>query len=826
MKGDFTRWTFTPEKHYHSVLKQQGRVDLDADWNEQGALTDHRVETETIDVVGPSGAPAGNAGFTLTPSAGGANLSIGAGRAYVDGILCENEKPVLMTVQPDLPGFKLPSGAGAYIAYLEVWLRHITALDDAGIREVALGGPDTCTRAKTVWQVGLLPVKETGIDCSTVIPEWTSLIAASTGALAARAQPDATNADPCLIPAKAGYRRLENQLYRVEIHDPTAGKTTFKWSRDNGSLAAAWLAPQSGQPANTLRVSSAGPDSVLGFAAGQWVELTDDVHDLNFQPGTLVQLTGVSGAILTYDSDPSHAIPPGPVTYPSSPDTTTYPDIHPRVRRWDSAGAQPIQSGTWIDLEDGVQVDFSSGVFAAGDYWLIPARTLTADVEWPLDGSGNPVPHAPRGIRRHFCRLAIVQLTGATWSVTAPCLPTFPPLTAVGTGTDKGIHITDVRSAIPDASLPNDSIFLVDLAQLREAFTLRVICDAAVDPVSAQPSTCFLTLDVPYPFSVGNPTPELIWGYQPLVLLTTVKVSATTSGGSEILLTVSGQPLLYLHGLLTAMAALNLGRVVQVRLTLKGDAIWGRDDPTMFLDGDAFGVTRTDPDGSTHIGLRLPQSGDGRRGGDFQMWFWLGLPVTVVSVSFNPNAISSGQATTLTVTLSGPAPAGAVVTLTGSNPSLLILPTTVTVPANQTSVNVQVTKTQLPPGIGAITLQATGTFQNSSASGSLTISPVLTVIKLGLSQSSVLGGVPVTGTVTISAPAGPNGASVGIVSNNALAKLASPTVLVPANQTTANFPITTTGLVINAPPVTVTLTATLGNSSVSTALTLTSTRLA
>src|SRR5207253_5816827 len=111
--------------------------------------------------------------------------------------------------------------------------------------------------------------------------------------------------------------------------------------------------------------------------------------------------------LLTYDPDPSHAIPPGPVTYPTSPDPATYPDIHPRVRRWDSVGVLPIQSGSWVDLEDGVQVNFSGGTFAAAEYWLIPARTLTADVEWPVDGSGNPVPQAPKGIRRHFCRVAI-----------------------------------------------------------------------------------------------------------------------------------------------------------------------------------------------------------------------------------------------------------------------------------------------------------------------------------------------------------------------------------------------------------------------------------
>ena len=30
MKGDFTRFTHHPGKHYSRVLKQQGRVDLDA----------------------------------------------------------------------------------------------------------------------------------------------------------------------------------------------------------------------------------------------------------------------------------------------------------------------------------------------------------------------------------------------------------------------------------------------------------------------------------------------------------------------------------------------------------------------------------------------------------------------------------------------------------------------------------------------------------------------------------------------------------------------------------------------------------------------------
>ena len=42
MKGDFSRQTFDPKKHYSAVLMQQGRVQLDADWNEQHAIDRHR----------------------------------------------------------------------------------------------------------------------------------------------------------------------------------------------------------------------------------------------------------------------------------------------------------------------------------------------------------------------------------------------------------------------------------------------------------------------------------------------------------------------------------------------------------------------------------------------------------------------------------------------------------------------------------------------------------------------------------------------------------------------------------------------------------------
>ena len=63
MKGDFTRQTFDPRRHYTTVRMQQGRVQLDADWNEEADLRLYRDETEATDVIGRCGGPLDDAAF-------------------------------------------------------------------------------------------------------------------------------------------------------------------------------------------------------------------------------------------------------------------------------------------------------------------------------------------------------------------------------------------------------------------------------------------------------------------------------------------------------------------------------------------------------------------------------------------------------------------------------------------------------------------------------------------------------------------------------------------------------------------------------------------
>ncbi len=165
MKGDFSRDTFDPTKHYSHVLMQQGRVQVDADWNEQQAINTYHAETVTLDAIGPSGAPNYAPGFAITTDASGKNLMIGKGRYYLDGILCENEEDVAYTAQPDffdppaLSDLLQQAKTNTAIVYLDVWQRHITMLEDPHIHEQALGEPDTTTRVKTIWQVKFLPVQ-------------------------------------------------------------------------------------------------------------------------------------------------------------------------------------------------------------------------------------------------------------------------------------------------------------------------------------------------------------------------------------------------------------------------------------------------------------------------------------------------------------------------------------------------------------------------------------------------------------------------------------------------------------------------------------------
>jgi hypothetical protein len=462
MKGDFTRSTFKPEKRYSGVRQQQGRVQLDADWNEQVDIDGYLRETGRADLIGGCGAPRSGGGFKVGLTPDGADLTLSAGRLYVDGILCElgADSPFgtqLAGLDPVLDAALKPApltASGSYFAYADVWRRHVTALEDSGVRETALGGPDTATRTQTFWQVKLVAV-DAGSNCLSAAKSWQDVLAAPTGKLRARTHPGAPATEPCIVPANAGYTRLENQLYRVEVHQggSLGGGATFKWSRENGSVVSDWLALDASNPKQTrLTLHDAGRDKLLAFAPGAWVELTDDVHEIQGNPGLLAQVQDVQGNVLTFD------LSAGPVLnqadYPAK-----YP-IHPKVRLWNAAEAAIVPAaatGGWLPLEDGVEVRFEAGTYRTGDYWLIPARAFigefSGDIEWPRDASGAPVGLPPAGVVHHFGKLAVVDFdaTRKAFANVRDCRALFPAVTELAQLLSVG---GDGQEAGPNEMLP------------------------------------------------------------------------------------------------------------------------------------------------------------------------------------------------------------------------------------------------------------------------------------------------------------------------------------------------------------------------------------
>ena len=325
MHGYYSRHGFDPSLDFAAVLNQQGRVALDADWNELNEILQRRWRAETVDIIGRCVVPRETPdGFNIRIAGVGPQRTIGPGRMYVDGLLAENhggapfsfdmataradgspvgvlgelvgQEPVRYEDQP-YRGAPLayPEENGPHLVYLDVWQREVTALQAPSPLEEALGGVDTTTRLQTVWQVRFLENIPRTVTCATPeaeIPGWLNLTRPNAGRLSTRTREEAQPADPCLLPPSGGYRGLENQLYRIEIHNGgDRSQATLKWSRNNASVGTRI---ESFEGANIIRVASLGRDEMLGFAVGDWVEVTDDWRELDGRPGEMAQIIAIN----------------------------------------------------------------------------------------------------------------------------------------------------------------------------------------------------------------------------------------------------------------------------------------------------------------------------------------------------------------------------------------------------------------------------------------------------------------------------------------------------------------------------------------------------
>lgn len=464
MSANINRESFDPKSHISRLIHLQGSPLLASDLNEHGAIFQYYLRQFIMDFVGRHWRTNGSFEIKEVESK---NFKISKGHFYVDGILCVNEEDECLyarknggqneIVQPMFPPpeweyikKEVDLKTTPFAVYLECWERHTQR---PAVREVALGGLDTASRLEISWQARVLttdlakayikditdalkkrnPVPNEIINAIEVksnkfiaglrkaehctgTQDLLEVLDDAGPTLRVWAKKPADATDPCSISADAHYRGLENQLYRVEIHE---SKPSFKWSRENGSVTfkVITINVKSSSGKIVLEVETLGPDRRYGLRVNDWVELTSDAIEFGQKVLPLAKVETIDSNLgkLTLSLNAASEIDFMGCTL------LRRWDQNPRDNKINEDGTIDIvegaddgyDKGVWISLEQGIKVQFQpGGNYRKGDYWLIPARVATGDVEWPKkkDNNGNYVPDArpTDGIKRHRAALGVV----------------------------------------------------------------------------------------------------------------------------------------------------------------------------------------------------------------------------------------------------------------------------------------------------------------------------------------------------------------------------------------------------------------------------------
>ncbi len=206
--------------------------------------------------------------------------------------------------------------------------------------------------------------------------------------------------------------------------------------------------------------------------------------------------------------------------------------------------------------------------------------------------------------------------------------------------------------------------------------------------------------------------------------------------------------------------------------------------------------------------------GDKSHGAIFRLDLAIAQPIA--SLALQPSTIVPGAQATGTVTLSAPAAGGAVTVALKSPSADLTVPATVVVNKGASTATFTVTAAgNAVPGdrrlYAAVNGQAARAVLTIGSGSSQSLS------SLTLAPSTVVGGKPVRGTVTLSAPA-PAGGAVVALSDNSTSITVPASVTVPAGANSASFAVATTR--VRATTV-ANVTATYVGSSLMTSLTVT-----
>jgi hypothetical protein len=450
MGSDRARITYDPHQHYRSVVMQQGRVTLEADWNEAQQISEEELRRETLDIVGPAGTPDDGYRVVIPPPSTSLpyDFLVEKGTMYVGGVRTWLGEPVHYSNQPEWrdPGPEDPDWvdpvtlaappANEFI-YLLLREQEVSAVEDQDLKDVALGGPDTVQRTRLLQR--FVRLASQGADCVSGLaaaqahwlteglvfhPDIMRLISSGRLSVGAANQQPAPN--PCLPQAQGGYVDPDNQLIRVQISgvDSLTGNPKFLWGFDDASFLYR-IDVDPNNPQNLL-LQSAPVDSFHQPVRGQAVEVLRVAAELS-NGGLVAALSGFPFTLdQNYDPDAQSVLLPTGVSLP--PDylsATQSPPTPLFLRVWQEE--KVFAPGVATVLGDtGLEVTLetaSGGPFHTGDYWMFAVRPSTPQTVYPERYWNNFQP--AEGPRLWACPLAVLSWIRRTGFVAADCRNSF-----------------------------------------------------------------------------------------------------------------------------------------------------------------------------------------------------------------------------------------------------------------------------------------------------------------------------------------------------------------------------------------------------------------
>jgi hypothetical protein len=443
MASDRARISFDPSRAYRAVVAQQGRVTLDADVNEAASIETEALRLETVDIIGPAGAPTmppPGDGYLVIAGAGPGDTSIHEGVFYLGGWRLSLDQPVQLASQPDWrdqPPSDLGEG-GDYVVSLLITEQSVCAVEDQALREVALGGPDTAARLRLMQQFLLSPAdgetcadgdaamaRRLAVDGVSLDPASLQIVSKATlevGFLSDGAAPD-----PCSPAAAGGYLGADNQLVRVTVSDFDAqvGGGHLLWGWNNASFL--YRADLTDPAGGVFTLRGAPIDQEHAPQLGQAVEILrirTDLKDDDYIAADAGFVTTIAQAY-SFDDGALTITDPLPADYRSDPGPLF-------VRLWQAivpftAGqAAPLDSTSGLSVTVDLPI-LPSDPLVARPFWRFAVRPDTPTLVYPARYLEGPQP--PDGPRQWLCDLGVIGPGVEGYALLADCRPKFTPLT-------------------------------------------------------------------------------------------------------------------------------------------------------------------------------------------------------------------------------------------------------------------------------------------------------------------------------------------------------------------------------------------------------------